>query len=297
MIRLAHATDIHWMCPPTIGRLAGKRFLGTANLYLRRRRQEFSREAQSALVRAMTEAAPDVVAITGDLTAQALPEEFDDAHEALAPLLDAHHGFVIPGNHDVYTTAAYRERRIRERFGAWMGLEDGRSIGRLDVGELTLLGLDPNRPTGLLAAGQLPQVQLDELAAVLADPSMADRTVVLCVHYPVLGPGGQPYDNRGHGLLNARALIDVLGAAPKLPAAILHGHKHHGYRVELDLPGGSVPSLNPGSGGLVPDAKHGRTGAFNVYTLEAGRVTAIERHLFDGARFSPEPGGAYASGQ
>ena len=57
-------------------------------------------------------------------------------------------------------------------FGPWMGLQpDG--LGRLDLGDLTVIGLDPNRPTWLGASGRVPEAQLGALADTLADRSMA----------------------------------------------------------------------------------------------------------------------------
>ena len=68
---------------PPWSKLAGKRLLGTANLYLRNRRKHFDAEVQTHLVRDIAALEPDAVVITGDLTAQALPQEFALARELL----------------------------------------------------------------------------------------------------------------------------------------------------------------------------------------------------------------------
>ena len=77
-MRIAHATDIHWFVPPTPRQLGFKRVLGTANLYLRGRRHHFDRGAQRALVAHLRRVEADLILITGDLTAQALPAEFEN---------------------------------------------------------------------------------------------------------------------------------------------------------------------------------------------------------------------------
>ena len=50
MMRIVHATDVHWYSRPHLGEIRGKRILGTANLFLRGRRHEFTDAAQRALI-------------------------------------------------------------------------------------------------------------------------------------------------------------------------------------------------------------------------------------------------------
>ena len=97
-------------------------------------------------------------------------------------MLDALPTVILPGNHDVYTPRVQREQRMRQWFGAWMAMEG--PISRSRHGTTTVLGLDPNRPTWVTAAGQLPQEQLVALAEALADPDVARGPVVLGLHYP-----------------------------------------------------------------------------------------------------------------
>lgn len=295
--RIAHATDIHWMEPPYWKVLNSKRVLGTANLYLRGRRHHFTDIVQKALIEHILGLEPDLVLLTGDLTAQALPGEFEKAREALDPVLQRFPTFIIPGNHDVYTLGARRDRRIHTWFADWMGLDGEDPVGRLDVGDITCLGLDPNRPTWLGASGLVPPEQLVSLERTLADPALRDRLVILCLHYPVLDRRGEVYDGRNHGLLNARELIEVLDRAPVKPALMVHGHEHHGFHVELPLSGGAVPIYNSGSSGyaFMPTSK--RAAAMNVYQVQGARLVGVERYLYDGETFAPEPGGAYATGR
>ena len=112
---------------------------------------------------------------------------------------------------------------------------------------VTCLGLDPNRPTWLQAVANCHRYSSIALASALADPDLAERRVVLCIHYPLLDRHGAVYDNAKHGLINAPELIEVLRAAPKKPAMIVHGHEHHGFRVPLELDGHEVPIFNCGS--------------------------------------------------
>jgi len=295
-MRIAHVTDIHWMEPPTLNNLNVKRVLGTANLYLRGRRHHFTEEVQNALMAHLLELEPELVVVTGDLTAQALPQEFQKARDALQPVLDRFPVFMIPGNHDVYTYGAQREERIRGVFGNWMG-ESSAAITRLDCGSVTCLGLDPNRPMYVRSSGMLPEEQLIALAEALHDPALDGRFIVLCIHYPLLDRKGVIYDGGNHGLLNARALIDVLKRAPRRPQLILHGHEHHGFHVDLDLDGHQVPIYNCGSSGYGFFPKKKRSGAMCVYQVDGAELRGVERYIYDGERFSEEPGGAYATGR
>ncbi len=296
-MRIAHATDIHWFVPPRLAELGPKRVLGTANLYVRGRRRDFSRDVQRALVAHLLAVAPDLVLITGDLTSQSLPSEFAVARQDLGPLLDSVPTFVIPGNHDVYTRGAQRGRFMEGTFGPWMHREPS-GLQRKDYGNVTVLGLDPNRPQLLSASGAVPEAQLDALAQALADPALRDRAVILAIHYPLLDRRGEIYDGAHHGLRNARALIAVLDAAPVRPVLIACGHVHHGYRVLLELSDGvGIPICNPGTSGQAFSPDRRRAAAMAVYELQPDGSVDFARHVHDGAAFAPEPGGAWSSGR
>ena len=296
MLRIAHATDIHWTCRPPISSLFGKRLLGSANLYLRGRARHFTRHAQDHLMEALEELSPDMLFLTGDLTAQALPEEFDLAREQLSTLLDSTPTFIMPGNHDAYTHASVRERNMEAVFGDWMHLRND-GIGVFQREGVTAVSLNPCRPTKLDAQGAVPQVQLEHLPEVLAEAPMGDF-ITLALHYPVVGKHGRPYAHGGHALVNAPKLIQVLNACERRPDMIIHGHIHKGYRSELLLEDGhTIPTFNPGSGGYAYMPKKDRAACFNVYSVEDGQLIGVERYRLGPEGFEPEDGGAYASGR
>lgn len=292
-MRIAHATDIHWFRPP-FGRPSAKRMLGSLNLYLRGRKSHFDEAVQSALVAKLVALEPDVALITGDLTATALPEEFDAARQALDPLLRQVPTFVIPGNHDVYTQGAMRAQRIRDRFAAYMGLDE-HGLGHFSAPGVTVIGLDPNR-AHLLASGVVPDAQLAALPAAL-EAAPADDFVILALHYPVLSRRGEVYDGWEHGLRNSAELIEVLRGSSRRPDLIVHGHKHHGFQVDLDLGDAVVPIYNPGSSGYAYIPDEDRAACFNVYDVRDGALHGVERYRYGADGFAPEEGGAYASGR
>jgi len=277
--------------PPPLSRLPGKRSLGSAMLYMRGRRHHFDPAVQRDLVAHLVAADPDLVILTGDLTAQALQAEFALARETLDPLLRSVPVFVQPGNHDVYTSGSRRDGRMARTFAEWMHLQPGDPVARMDQGPVTVLGLDPNRPHWS-ASGRIPQDQLRRLRSILDSEELDGRTILLALHYPVVNDRGELYDNRYHGLRNASAVRTLLREVRNRPAAILHGHKHHGYRSAVDLGDVAVTTLNPGSSGYAYQPDQDRVAHFNLYTVSDGTID-VERHRHDGQGFTPLPGDPY----
>jgi len=248
------------------------------------------------MVRHLAQLDPDLLIVTGDITAQPLTSEFQLALSELRPVLEGRPSLVIPGNHDAYCPDALKDDRFQHHFGPWMHRSG--AISRLDHGPVTVLGLDPNRPLLVRASGCIPEDQLRALAETLADPALADRCVVLALHYPILDRHGEVYDGKEHGLINAHALIELLRQAPVRPSWIIHGHEHHGYQVNLgDGPEFLIPSFDCGSSGATYQPDKNRRAAMNVYTVRDGRLDDVQRYMDNGERFELERGGAYATGR
>ncbi|MEQ1569571.1 MAG: metallophosphoesterase [Myxococcota bacterium] len=295
MIRIAHATDIHWFAAPRLAQLTGKRIFGTANLYLRGRRRAFDEGVQAELVAHLLAQRPDLVFITGDLTAQALPEEFAKARRALEPLLAEVPTLILPGNHDLYTADAERDQTFHRTFAPWAGRAEPRGLIRARVGRIRVLGLDPNRPLWVRSSGKIPPDQLEDLASELADP--AGDPVVLGLHYPPVDRHGARYDGAGHGLVNAAELIDVLERAVVRPLFVAVGHVHHGFRSAIRLSDGSeIPVFDCGSSGHAHQPALHRAAATATYSITDDGEVRCDRWIHDGERFAPEPGGAFTSG-
>lgn len=294
-MRIAHLTDLHVLRTPKLSELRGKRLLGAANLWLGGRRHHFTDAAQRAVVEAVRGCGADVLACTGDLTATGTPEEFEAAYALLGELFAAQPTVLIPGNHDTYTRDAWIERRIEERFGQWTGSGDWPRLHLIGE-ELAFIALDVSHP-GLLSYGTFDDGQLDGLDTLLADRRLDGRFVVLMLHYPLRDRRGQPYGPATRNLKGADKLEAALLRHIDRVQLILHGHEHHGFRAELRAPSGqSIPIIDPGAGGYawLPDKR--RTAHFCVYVVENRTIVDVERYAFDGQRFAPEAGGAFASG-
>lgn len=286
-MRIAHVTDIHVQHPPEWRELdAVKRLLGAANLYLAGRVSHFSRAVQEALVEAVREQSPDLLACTGDLTAMSTESEWEAARRLLLPMFQAQPSVLIPGNHDVYVTADEESRPIERHFGDWTGAGEWPRVH--EHGAVRFVGVDVCRARMLLSSGEADPQQLARLDALLAEPY--EGFTFLMLHYPLRDRRGQPYGPWTRNVSNAAAVEEILLRHP--PGAILHGHEHHGFRTTL----GETPILNPGSSGYAWLPKRGRTAHFCIYRIEEGALHSVERFRFDGERFVLEPGGAWSSG-
>ena len=103
MFTLAHLSDPH-LAPlpqPRWSELIGKRITGYIN-WQRRRRFIHDAGTLDKIVADLKTQAPDHIAVTGDLTNIALPDEFVRGRAWLQGLGAPADVTVIPGNHDAY---------------------------------------------------------------------------------------------------------------------------------------------------------------------------------------------------
>ena len=293
-MRIAHLTDIHVTEKPRWTQILGKRLWGSFQLFGLGKAAQFSREVQETLAAAVADLEPDVVVVTGDLTSQALPQEFERFREIFEPLFARQNTILLPGNHDTYTWPTAGGVRADAYLQPWIG--EGEYPRVRDLGSVVFVSICCARP-GLYARGLCPEEQLVRLDSVLGDPALEGKTVILLMHYATRDKDGGPYDVYYECLANASAVEAVIGGHSERISAILHGHVHRGYRTELRTPRGSIPILNSGCSGLAWDPAKKRTAHFTILDVR-GDDFAVERYGFSGEsrRFEREPGEAFSSG-
>ncbi len=282
-MRVAHLTDLHVERPPSLGECFNKRLAGAVNLYVLGRHHHFSAAAQAAAVAAVEAVEPDLVLCTGDLTATATEAEFAAAAALVAPLVRRFPWASIPGNHDVYTDESVG--RYARTFGECGPVRVQRH-GGWDV-----VLVDVCHPDWL-SRGWLGADGLVALARAISD---GDAPALVALHYPLRGRRGEPYGPAARACVDAREIEAVILGSPRV-RLVVHGHEHHGYRTELVGEGRRIPIVNPGASGYAHLPDRGRTAHLCVYELDGNAVVGVERHRFDGERFVPEPGGAFATG-
>lgn len=186
------------------------------------------------LIREFGESGADHLLCTGDFTAYAMEDEFKGAVEALRPLTnDPSRCTAIPGNHDTYTPGSRREKLFEKYFGhlAQTAMpeyvrEEGFPFVKL-LPDTAVIGLMSARvpPVPGLSYGTIGKRQLEGLEAILKDPRLDGKAVLVLVHHAPLTREGVP-DSPTHGLTDAKELFQLCHG-PRF--AVLHGHIHKRY--------------------------------------------------------------------
>ncbi|MEM0914504.1 MAG: metallophosphoesterase [Planctomycetota bacterium] len=235
--------------------LLSRRVLAVANHRLRRGKH-FDPGLLAGIVERMGGIEADGLICTGDLTTTALAEEFDSVRAALEPARAAVVGrggraWVVPGNHDRYTFASTRERRLE---GAMTGWEPSRGSPAFE--ELTdawsMLLLDSASPNVATSRGRLSVSQKLALQAAVDGLNGKKGLVVVC-HYPPAVPEGVK-DGGGRRLIDRDDMAEMVRGA-RGRVVWLHGHVHEPWwwpweedavRGEALAGGGAIVAEGPG---------------------------------------------------
>ena len=260
---LAHLSDPH-LAPlpaPRWSELIGKRVTGYIN-WQRRRRFIHDPAVLAKIVADLRAQAPGTIAVTGDLSNIALPEEFVRGRAWLASLGAPPDVTVIPGNHDAYVRAAAAEPE--RHWGDHMRGDDGASgfpfVRRR--GPLALIGLSTAVPTApFMATGRLGEAQRTRLAETLVALAPEKVFRVVLIHHPPVSQA-----SRHKRLTDAAQFLRVIGTHGA--ELVLHGHDHLHMINWLDgpnetrVPAVGVPSASA-AWGMSKDAA-----AYNLYAID-----------------------------
>ncbi|WP_296748929.1 metallophosphoesterase [Thiobacillus sp.] len=289
MMRIAHVSDLHVLSPAGVEWrriLFNKRITGHVNLVMRRSR--VYRREYLRMVLAQAAARADQVVVTGDITNLSLESEYIAARALLDDVARTAEVTVVPGNHDVYLPAIFRERDFVRHFDPFLqsdlpelarDLEAGRYPCVKLRGPVALIALTSAVPRPpFVSAGVLGREQLAALEAVLAHPEVARRTPVLLIHHP-------PVDHRPRvvrlrdGLVDATAFgRSVAGLARGL---VLYGHIHERERRVLPTPAGGLDVVSA-SGGALDDPRASVRAGFNLYDIDDdGTIASVQAWMVD----------------
>jgi 3',5'-cyclic AMP phosphodiesterase CpdA len=274
MFVLAHLSDPHLgpLPRPRLTDLVGKRLLGWVNWHLRRHAVHRA-EILAGIIADLKAAAPDHVAVTGDLVNIALAPEFGSARAWLESLGPPDRVTFVPGNHDVYVRATAGEARR-----AWAPfMEDGEFPYVRRRGPVALVGLSTALPTApLMASGKLGADQLARLAALLRQLKQPGAFRVVLLHHPPLGLRA-----RHKRLVDAEPFLKVL--AEHGAELVLHGHDHLHAVHWLDGPDGRIPVVGVPSCSAAPGSHEDDPAAYNLYRIDgtpgAWRCEMVSRGL------------------
>jgi 3',5'-cyclic AMP phosphodiesterase CpdA len=225
----------------------------------------FGAEDSAALAwfaQAVTDAQPDAVIITGDLTMRARSAEFAAAQAWLAGL--GRPVLIEPGNHDLpYFNPV---RRIWRPYGRVMRLQEQLHEG-VTLDHVQLVSL---RTTARVqwrfnwSKGRVGKRALHEALLALQDDSHSRLRIVL-THHPLVEADTQSSGRTTGG----RAALEAIAAAGA--DAVLSGHVHDPFDREIDTAAGVIRLI--GAGTLSERVRATRP-SFNRLEVEGGRLHA-----------------------
>jgi 3',5'-cyclic AMP phosphodiesterase CpdA len=269
--RLAHISDLH-LTPPPRGALELQLKLWLSRFAWRRKRRRHSAEALAAVIDDIKAQGADHIAITGDLTNFATPEEFAAARAWLEALAPSDQVTVSPGNHD-----ALVDRGGQARFAQWAPwLGDAEAPGfpatgfpqvrrRGGVALVNLCSAVPTAPH--LAQGVLDPAQLARLPQVLRRLGDEGLFRVLLIHHPPVAG----MVTRRKALRQGPELLSILRAEGA--ELVLHGHAHQASVATAPGPRGPIPILGvpPASG----DGGHGEGARWHAIEIDGPQVDGV----------------------
>ncbi len=220
--------------------------------------------------------------MTGDLTLSGEARELERAAELLAPFAEARKLTVVPGNHDVWSEDSVETARFLRTLGP-----DGKGMKKaapsyphvVPLGdEAALVALDSARwgEDPHSTPGRLGTEQLRAARAIVREQVKAGRAVLLAFHHHVvLPPERVPSDAyvARMPLADADQIVRLVAELPV--AAVLHGHRHTAFRVDLPGAAGPTPVLCAGSASRVADEPVRRARAY-VYEIDRTGVRSVE---------------------
>jgi 3',5'-cyclic AMP phosphodiesterase CpdA len=182
------------------------------------------RKLASALSAAQRVGAHHVV-VSGDLTEIGETGEFDTLAETLhASGISPAHLTLVPGNHDLYTSADGWAKALSGPLAAFRPTSAEQPGRIVECGGVRIMPLDVARHQPVTrSAGWIDDAALDALQRRAQDPGLGDRPLVVVQHHPPFVRATQAWQWID-GLIGAARLMSILEACRHL--FVLHGHLH-----------------------------------------------------------------------
>jgi Icc protein len=271
IVRIGHISDLH----------IADRGRYPRNGFSAKDCDRHSAKLAKGLLDALREVEVDHLVVTGDLTLSSEPREFERAADLLKWWAAAGTLTVVPGNHDVWTAEAVDSGRFLRAVGP-----DGKGMRRpaptyphvVPLGDVVLVALDSARygEAPLQTAGRIGADQLRSARELCRQHQKAGKATVLAFHHHVVLPP-ERVDSDAHVTRMPLADADqVIRLVAELPvAAVLHGHRHCAFRVDVPGAGHATPILCAGSASRVAEEPVRRARAY-VYEFDATGLKGVE---------------------
>lgn len=287
---LIHIGDIHfWKLIMNPFRLLNKRALGNLNVWLRRR-HEFDTSQAEDFSDVVAATGVRYAVLTGDFTSTSTKHEFELGRAFVQGLTDR--GLtcsVMPGNHDVYTFGSARNQQFQYHF---QGLfpEDGLPALKILPGGTPLVSVPTVTPNILSSKGLITDHEIEETRELITGGAeahaRADTPIIVAGHYPVLQQTYAYHTPEDRHLRNAGKLREMLGALNR-PILYAAGHVHRFSHVQdPDYP--KLYHLTTGAF-LMRDDKRKTHGEFSEIHVEPNRCRVFRHAYYGSWSHSEEP--------
>lgn len=238
-----------------------------------------------ALQASLATAAPDLIAVSGDLTQRARRREFAAARAFLDRLRPTPM-VIVPGNHDVpLYNVVRRFARPLGRFERFLGPD--RAACFRDR-EIAVLGINTARSL-TFKDGRISFAQMEQVVRAFAADAAAVLKVVV-IHHPLAPPQGSPGLERVGRWRPALAALRQAGVH-----LVLSGHHHRGFSGELPVPA-SLPAGAAGAvlvvhaGTAVSTRTRGEEpNSYNLICCDGARRVTVAVCSWNGGRFAEAP--------
>ena len=266
-LTLIHFGDLHLWRYGMDGDPYLKRWLGLANLFLRRHRW-FPPAVADALAERFINEQSDWILFCGDLTTTGLRAEFDAARRLFEPLRQriGERLVAIPGNHDRYTPKVARNNLFERNFLA----ANQDYPFAVDLNDhWTLIALDLSRPRLISARGEIDDALLARIRDLLDRQRTRDRRLIVMGHYPLVdSPSG--HHGWSHQLVGREKVLAELERAGVV--VYLHGHVHKRCRIDHN----GVTHINCGSAGRIGPSNPLRRAGYTQIQLGPERLESVQ---------------------
>ncbi len=273
MFSLAHLSDVHLGPLPEAAAWRNfklKRIVGSLSWWFIRRK--LHDPSVAALIAAdIRQAAPNHIALTGDIVNLSAYAEFPRAAQWVRALAGPSQLTFVPGNHDCYVECPWANGL--GHLAPWMtgDMRTGDTQSNSAIAtpfpfvrlrkNIALIALSSARPQALhRAAGRLGLQQLQSLPPLLRDLRERGYARIVLIHHPPL-PGLAVARKALDDAAQLRAILEQEGAE-----LVLHGHNHRTMLHPLKTKFGTCNVLGVPSASLGSAEGH-TPAAWNLYRI------------------------------
>ena len=265
-MRIAHLSDVHMLdARPSRARSGysmGHHFLSFGrplDADLRKRKLAHALSASRRV-------GADHIVVSGDLTEIGAPGEFETLAEVLHDSgIPADRMTLVPGNHDLYTSADAWRWALQGPLAAFKATSADKAGRVIEGAGVRILPIDVARHQPVTrSAGWIGQEELESIHRHGADRGLSDRPLVVVQHHP---PFVRPTKALHwiDGLVGAKHLMSLLETFRHL--FVLHGHLHSAVNRAL----GCGVARILGATAVVDDRDGSRV---RLYDVRDGQLTA-----------------------